>query len=362
MRCLGSLAAFWCVLVAATLASDRAHALTIELTDVASDRVERQRAYSARDLPLPGTPDLTTLDQRLADRGVEKGDPVFIRVFKAESLLEMWVQKGERFVLLDTYPICHWSGTLGPKLKEGDRQNPEGFYSFDRRLLHRSGKHPRSLNLGFPNSFDRAMERTGSYILVHGGCSSVGCFAMTDPVMDEIYQLAHAALRAGQDRVHVHVFPFRMTEVNLAAHSTSPWAPFWSNLKVGYDAFEATHVPPRVGVCDRRYVIEMAMPGEAGDQGPLAPCGAVSAAAELNLPSRADLSPSLSRFATSESPSAVLVRAAAPARARAPKVQATCNPNLSSCRLFIANKQRAAAMAETSRSKVASRSVTARSR
>jgi hypothetical protein len=282
------------------------------------------------------------------------------------------MQKDERYVLLDTYPICHWSGTLGPKVKEGDRQNPEGFYSFNQRLLHRSGKHPRSLNLGFPNSYDRALERTGSYILVHGGCSSVGCFAMTDPVMDEIFLLAQAALRQGQERVHVHVFPFRMTQDNLDATSTSPWSSFWANLKDGYDAFEASHLPPRVGVCDKRYVVETALPGEGGDQGPLALCGALSATAELNLPSVADLAPRWSpppslaaglpsrpgapgtgELRTPPSGANVLAQGKTPA-GRPVKAQATCNVALASCRLFIANKHRAAAVRAKSRNTVAS--------
>jgi hypothetical protein len=188
------------------------------------------------------------------------------------------MRKGETFELLATYPICHWAGTIGPKLREGDKQNPEGFYSVGARQLHRIGRWPRSLNLGFPNSYDRAWGRTGSYILVHGGCSSIGCFAMTNAVMAEIFSLSEQALRAGQPRIDVHVFPFRMTDANLALHANSPWIDFWRNLKEGYDAFEESKLPPRVGLCDRRYVIETARPGEVGAEGPLALCGALRAA------------------------------------------------------------------------------------
>lgn len=239
-----------------------AHAITIELKDVAPDRIERQRSAVAGELPLPGTPDVSKLNERLAAKGLEAGEEVFIRIFKAESQLELWMRRGDRFVLLDTYPICHWSGSIGPKLHEGDKQNPEGFYKIRRRHLHLAGRWPRSLNLGFPNSFDRSQDRTGSYILVHGGCSSTGCFAMTDPVMQEIYGLTEKALREGQDYVNIHVFPFRMTEENLSQHAGSEWQEFWRNLKQGYDAFETTHVPPRVGVCDKRYVVQELAPGQ----------------------------------------------------------------------------------------------------
>jgi murein L,D-transpeptidase YafK len=261
-----------------TLAPAAAHAVTIEIDDVAPDRVERQRAFAAGTLPLPGTPDLARLDERLEAKGLKTGAQLFIRVFKSESELEVWMRKGEAFELLATYPICHWAGTIGPKLREGDKQNPEGFYSVGARQLHRIGRWPRSLNLGYPNSYDRAWGRTGSYILVHGGCSSIGCFAMTNAVMAEIFALSEQALRAGQPRIELHVFPFRMTEANLALHVNNPWIDFWRNLKEGYDAFEETRLPPRVGLCDRRYVVETVRPGEVGAESPLASCGALRAA------------------------------------------------------------------------------------
>lgn len=266
----------WLVVAAAVAilcGATESSAITIEMKDAAPDRVERQRAYAEGALPLPGTPELGQLQTRLGAKDMKLGMPVFIRIFKAESELEVWMEKGERFELLDTYPICHWSGTLGPKLREGDKQNPEGFYSIGARQLHRVGRWPRSLNLGFPNTLDRALKRSGSYILVHGGCSSVGCFAMTNPVIEEIYTLVEAALRAGQERIGVHVFPFRMTEENLGLHALNPWADFWQELRPGYDIFERTRVPPRIGYCDQRYVIEPAAPGEVGEDRPLALCG-----------------------------------------------------------------------------------------
>ena len=265
-------------LAAAALAAVPAQAVTIEIDDVASDRVERQRAFAEGALPLAGTPDLGQLGDRLKAKSLTAGLPMFIRIFKAESELEVWMKKGNAFVLFATYPICHWAGTIGPKLREGDKQNPEGFYSVGARQLHRIGRWPRSLNLGYPNTFDRAHSRTGSYILVHGGCSSVGCFAMTNAVMAEIFALTEQSLRAGHGQVGVHVFPFRMTDANLASHEKSPWIDFWRNLREGYDAFEQTKLPPRVGICDRRYVVEPQRPGEVGVEGPLALCGVSHAA------------------------------------------------------------------------------------
>ena len=257
-----------------------AMAISIELNDVAADRVERQRKAAVGQLPLAGTPDLAHLPERLREAGVAAGAPVFLRVFKATSELELWMRKDDAFVLFATYPICHWSGTLGPKLREGDRQTPEGFYTITARQLHLAGRWPRSLNLGFPNVLDKAQARHGSYILVHGGCSSTGCFAMTNPVSDEIYRLTEAALKAGQEHVPVHVFPFRMTEENLAAHQESDWQPFWRNLKDGYDRFETMRRPPRVSVCEGKYHFESAGPGEVGEERPLAVCAATAAALE----------------------------------------------------------------------------------
>ena len=271
-----------------------AQAVTIELKDVASDRVERQRAFSVGALPLPGTPDLSSFDQRLASKGLKAGDAVFIRIFKAESELEIWMRSGSRYVLFDKYPVCHWSGTIGPKIHEGDKQTPEGFYEVTRRQLHLIGRHPRSLNLGFPNAFDKVNQRTGSYILVHGGCSSVGCFAMTNSVVAEIYDLAERALKSGQDRVNVHVFPFRMTDENMAKYAKTEFMPFWQNLKQGYDAFEQTQVPPQIGVCDKRYLVEPVGPEGVAAQGPLAVCGedlaAISAWDQLAPPVQQRLS------------------------------------------------------------------------
>src|SRR6476661_2391420 len=197
----------------------------------------------------PGTAPIAT------PAGFAPGSPVMIRIFKRESELEVWMLKDDRFQLYALHRICYWSGRLGPKEREGDRQAPEGFYAVGLGQLHHVGRHPRSLNIGFPNQFDRAEGRTGSYILVHGGCTSVGCFAMTDTVMEQIYAVSEQALFAGQESIQIQIFPFRMSDENLARQIGNKWHPFWSNLKQGYDAFEATRMPPSVGVCRRSYLI-----------------------------------------------------------------------------------------------------------
>lgn len=258
----GIFAAVMCAFVWASPALS----FSIELKDVASDRIDRQRAHGYGDVPLPGTPDVTRLDERLALKGLTLGSPIYIRIYKEESELELWMLKGDRFVLLDTYPICHWSGTLGPKLKEGDAQAPEGVYTVTERQIRLRGRWQRAFNLGFPNPLDQIHSRTGSFILIHGGCSSVGCFAMTNAVIEEIYKLANAALSRQQERFHVHVFPFRMTAANMARHQDSEWRDFWANLKEVQDVFDRTHRLPRIGICEQRYLVDDGRPGEFGNE------------------------------------------------------------------------------------------------
>ncbi|WP_290994319.1 murein L,D-transpeptidase family protein [Hyphomicrobium sp.] len=215
-------------------------------------------------LPMPGEPDLASYADRLKSAGVAEGAPVLIRIFKSEFELELWMQRDGVFQLFATYPICRWSGVLGPKLQQGDRQAPEGFYTVDSSALNPNSRWYRSFNLGFPNAFDRAHGRTGSLIMVHGGCGSIGCFAMTNAQMQEIWKLVTGALSGGQKRFQVQVFPFRMTPEQMAKHASSPAIDFWKSLKTGNDLFEARNVPPKVTVCGRKYQFE---PGEKGSAG-----------------------------------------------------------------------------------------------
>ena len=195
------------------------------------------------------------------------GDQVFVRIFKQEGQLELWLRKSNsRFSLYKTYPICKWSGRLGPKLKEADYQSPEGFYSVSAKQLHPHSNYHRAFNVGYPNAFDRQNGRTGGLVMVHGACKSVGCFAMTDRGIEEIYAFVEAAMRAGQHEVQVHIFPFRLTEQAIARETGGSWlafvgaggnyqhwTEFWRNLKQGYDIFEQTGEPPVAFACGDHY-------------------------------------------------------------------------------------------------------------
>ncbi len=193
------------------------------------------------------------LDDRLEAAGFAKGQPVLIRIFKQEAQLELWMQRAEKFEKVWTYPICKWSGDLGPKLKEGDKQSPEGYYFASAKQLLPTSRHHRAINTGFPNSFDQSQGRTGTVLMIHGSCSSIGCYAMTDPAIDDIYNTVEAALDNGQQAIPLHLYPFRMTEENLDRHASHSWINFWRNLAQGDALFAATGLPPEVWSCAGKY-------------------------------------------------------------------------------------------------------------
>jgi len=196
----------------------------------------------------------------LGKKGMDPQSPIFIRVFKEESELEVWKQRADgHYYHFKTYPICNWSGDLGPKLKIGDRQAPEGFYTVTRGQMNPDSKYHLAFNLGFPNSFDKAHGRTGEYLMVHGRCKSVGCYAMTDALMEEIYSLARESFLGGNDSFQVHAFPFRMTDENMRRHAGHEYAAFWATLKEGYDAFEYSRQLPNIAVCNKRYVVNVTL-------------------------------------------------------------------------------------------------------
>ena len=210
----------------------------------------RSRAAISRVRPV--------LEKEIGSAGFRWNSAVFIRIFKASDELEVWLKDGDEFKLFKTYPICTYGRSgLGPKLRWGDERAPEGFYFVTPRQLNPSSKFHLSFNLGYPNLYDRSHRRTGGALMVHGDCVSIGCYAMTDPGIEEIYTLLDAAFRKGQSFFRVHIFPFRMIAENLCRYEDSEWYEFWTNLKEGYDYFEQNgHVPPNVTVRNQRYVFE----------------------------------------------------------------------------------------------------------
>jgi murein L,D-transpeptidase YafK len=192
---------------------------------------------------------------------MDKDSPILARLFKEDAEMEIWKKtRAGDFALLKTYPICRWSGDLGPKIKEGDRQAPEGFYTITPGQMNPNSNYFLAFNTGYPNAFDRAWGRTGSELMVHGDCSSRGCYAMTDEQIQEIYALARESFFGGQTEFQFEAFPFRMTALNMATHRNNPNFAFWKEIKEGYDHFEATHQEPKVAVCEKRYVFDAAAP------------------------------------------------------------------------------------------------------
>lgn len=191
-------------------------------------------------------------------KGMRKEDPILVRVFKQDSVLEVWKRdQSGRYAFLKSYPLCAWGGTVGPKIKEGDKQSPEGFYTITPGRMNPNSQFHLAYDVGYPNAFDRAFNRTGSAVMVHGGCvNSAGCFIVTDEQVEELYGLAREAFNAGQRSFQLQAYPFRMTAENLAKHRKNPNMAFWRNLKQGYDHFEVTKLEPKVEVCDRKYVFD----------------------------------------------------------------------------------------------------------
>ncbi len=194
------------------------------------------------------------LEKALKNKGLKLGAPIFIRIFKEENELELWVKSESEYELFKAYEVCSFSGDLGPKTKQGDMQSPEGFYFIKPSRMNPWSTFHLSMNLGYPNRYDRLKGYTGDYLMIHGNCVSIGCYAMTDPGIEEIYTLAAKALLVGQPIFRVHIFPFRMSARNMTQHQDNEWYSFWENLKSGYDWFEEKLIPPNVEVRNGIYV------------------------------------------------------------------------------------------------------------
>ena len=223
------------------------------------ETVERDVSHVKNKVEYPlASSILAEMDKKNMDRNA----PIMIRIFKEEGKLEIWKAKRDnRFDVIASYDICAWSGKLGPKVKEGDRQAPEGFYNLTPAHLNPNSKYYLAINTGFPNRYDQANGRNGTNLMIHGACSSSGCYSMTDAQVLEIYGFARDAFKGGQKSVQLQALPFRMTAENMARHSKSEHSEFWKMLKVGYDNFEVTKRPPEVNVCEKKYVFNQQVAG-----------------------------------------------------------------------------------------------------
>lgn len=275
------------------------------------------------------------LRKSMSAGGFAWGSAAHMRIYKEENVLEMWLKKGSRYEKFKDFKICKWSGKLGPKLQEGDKQSPEGVYSVTRKQLLGRTKNHRAVNLDFPNVFDRRMNRTGSALQIHGGCGSIGCYAMTDRGIEEIYRILDASFKGGQSRVATHIFPFRLTDEKLIARKSHPSSDYWSMLQPIYKSFETTRKLPGVRVCGTRYVApgDKALPPEQ--------CAPVWQADKLTLASLSkqtdadvDTRPKVIAAKTEAKPKQIVKRKPRPS------IVVKCNLRLPSCKRWLANQRR----------------------
>jgi murein L,D-transpeptidase YafK len=264
--------------------------------DSAAGSIDLSKVKNKVEQPLP--------DHILADmtkKGMDRTSPIMIRILKEEGVMEIWKAKTDnRFDKIAEYKICAWSGRLGPKVKEGDRQAPEGFYNLTPANLNPNSKYYLAINTGFPNKYDAANGRSGVNLMIHGACSSSGCYSMTDQQVLEIYAFARDAFKGGQKTIQLEAFPFRMTAENMVRHRLSDNIDFWKMLKSGYDDFEVTKRPPEVDVCEKKYVFNQQASGPFNPSGACpamsTPPALQSALVAYNTTYKADYDKAMSKY------------------------------------------------------------------
>jgi murein L,D-transpeptidase YafK len=212
-----------------------------------TDIPDSKRASDARVTLWP------KLQRELADGGFDSKTRVYLRIFKQTDQFEVWVKKGTKFALFKRYDICYYSGGLGTKTKQGDGKSPEGFYTITAKQLNPASNYHLAINIGYPNQLEQQKGYTGSAIMIHGHCASIGCYAMTDARIEEIYTLIYKALAAGQQKINLDIFPFQMDKGHMASFASSSYLPFWKTMKPGYDLFEKKRVPAVVKVLRKEY-------------------------------------------------------------------------------------------------------------
>lgn len=273
---------------------------------------------------------------RLAGTGYAKTPKLYIRIFKASKELEVWIASPGGYKLYRSYDICRFSGELGPKLQEGDKQSPEGFYHIPAEDIGwRSKKWPRALNLSFPNIYDALKERTGSYLLIHGGCLSRGCFAMENGPMDELFALVSLAARRGQTMFPVHIFPFRLTAERWRDHEENIWAPFWRKLQPVYDHFNAKRRLPSILVCEGGYKVMTFLPSGENER-------VVSGNCVLPVPLKGETEAEHKKLAWVKDLAGRYEKLAGRPRQRPTeglKIKVRCNLRLASCKHWLARRK-----------------------
>jgi murein L,D-transpeptidase YafK len=282
-------------------------------------------------LELPETAPQAVLTSSVAAAFAEKhlrfGAPVFLRVYKQSSEVELWVQQGPRYALFKTYSICRWSGGLGPKMVQGDRQAPEGLYHITAPDLVVNRRWHRAMRLNYPNAFDVVNGRTGYGIYIHGKCRSVGCFAINDDNVEEVYEIVRAALSNGQVRIPVLSLPFRFSSINSLVNEPFVFGEFWRELRRADFLFNRDRLPPSASLCDGNYYFS----GRRGDwrgryvrlprgcrplEKPISPEEAAAFASRLKLLPLISVAPGLSPKEATE------------------KAARSCNPRDLRCRLL----------------------------
>jgi murein L,D-transpeptidase YafK len=215
------------------------------------DLPDSKRAIDARAATWP------KLQKELAEQKFDSKYRLYIRIIKQLDLMEVWAKKGNKFELFKRYNVCYYSGGLGTKVNRGDGKSPEGFYTVGAKQLNPVSNYHLAINIGYPNQLEKLKGYTGDAIMIHGNCASIGCYAMTNPVIEEIYTLVYKALEAGQPKINVDIFPFRMTSEHMKEYERSPYMPFWKTMKPEYDLFEKNHLPPVVSIVNKQYVVSM---------------------------------------------------------------------------------------------------------
>jgi murein L,D-transpeptidase YafK len=195
------------------------------------------------------------LQKEMKERGMKHNSPVYIRLFKEESMLQLWIKSRKQYQLFKSYDICFFTGGLGTKTREGDGKSPEGFYTIKPSQLNPVSNYYLAINVGYPNKLEMMKGYTGNAIMIHGHCASIGCYAMTDPYIEEIYTLVYKAFASGQQQVNVDIYPFIMDRAHMEKYSSNPNIAFWKTMKPGYDWFEKYLVPATVDIKGKEYSV-----------------------------------------------------------------------------------------------------------